>query len=257
MEQCLFDLSGQRALVTGASRGIGRAIAEGLASYGADVALVARSEEQLAAAARGIANATGRRVRVFPADLGDLDAIPGLFDVIVRQAGGVDILVNAAGTTFRGPSEDLELAQFDPVMALNLTCPLLLSQAMCRYCKAVGRPGRIINIASLLCHAARPTIAAYTSSKMALVGLTKTLAVEWARYNISVNAIAPGYIRTDLTAALQADPAFDRWVLSRTPLGRWGLPEDLVGVAVLLASEAGSFITGQVFYVDGGWSAAL
>jgi gluconate 5-dehydrogenase len=132
-----------------------------------------------------------------------------------------------------------------------------MSQAFCHHCKRTGKPGRVINIGSLMCDAARPTTAAYASSKAGLLMLTKTLAVEWAGYNINVNAIGPGYIVTELTVPLQADESFNKWVISKTPLGRWGQPEDIVGIAVLLASKAGDFITGQIIYVDGGWLALL
>jgi gluconate 5-dehydrogenase len=257
MKSRLFDLTGKRALVTGAGRGIGLALARGLAEHGADVALVARTRSQLKAAKEQIETETGRNVWTFSFDLANIDAIGGLFEQVVQAAGGVDILVNCAGTTVREPTEDASLESFDRVMEVNLTAVLLLSQSFCRHCKEAGTPGRIINIGSLACHAARPTIAAYACSKMGVLGLTRTLAVEWAQYGINVNAIGPGYIATDLTAPLQADDEFSRWVLSKTPLGRWGRPEDLVGTAVLLASRAGDFITGQIFYVDGGWTALV
>ncbi len=257
MECQRFDLTGKTALITGAGRGIGLAIARSLAEHGADVILVARSADQLNAASSEIEAATGRAARPFPYDLARLGDVKGLFDDAVRAAGGVDILVNCAGTTVRKPTEDLSLEDFRRVMDVNLTSALLLSQAFCRHCRSADKPGRIINIGSLACHAARPTIAPYTCSKMGLLGLTKTLAVEWAPYGINVNAIGPGYIATELTAPLRKDPEFDRWVLAKTPLGRWGTPEDLVGVAVLLASKAGDFITGQIFYVDGGWTALI
>lgn len=257
MECQRFDLTGKTALITGAGRGIGLAIARSLAEHGADVVLVARSADQLNAASSEIEAATGRAARPFPYDLARLGDVKGLFDDAVRAAGGVDILVNCAGTTVRKPTEDLSLEDFRRVMDVNLTSALLLSQAFCRHCRSADKPGRIINIGSLACHAARPTIAPYTCSKMGLLGLTKTLAVEWAPYGINVNAIGPGYIATELTAPLRKDPEFDRWVLAKTPLGRWGTPEDLVGVAVLLASKAGDFITGQIFYVDGGWTALI
>lgn len=243
--------------MTGAGRGIGFALARGLAGQGADVALVARTGSELEAAKEQIESETGRRAWVFPFDLANLDLIAGLFDKIVKAVGGIDVLVNCAGTTVREPTEDASLESFNHVMEVNLTSVLLLSQAFCKHRKEAGKPGRIINIGSLACHAARPTIAAYACSKMGLLGLTKTLAVEWAKYDINVNAIGPGYIATDLTAPLQADAEFNRWVLSKTPLGRWGRPEDLVGTAVLLASTAGDFITGQIFYVDGGWTALV
>jgi len=257
MENRLFDLTGRTALVTGAGRGIGLAIAKGLAGQGADVALVARTESQLGAAQEQIEMETGRKASVFPFDLADVKHVERLFGDVIRATEGVDILVNCAGTTVREPSEDASLESFSRVMDVNLTEVLLLCQAFCRHRKQVGKPGRIINIGSLACHAARPTIAAYACSKMGVLALTRTLAVEWAKYGINVNAIGPGYIATDLTAPLQADAQFSQWVLSKTPLNRWGRPEDLVGTAILLASKAGDFITGQIFYVDGGWTALV
>jgi gluconate 5-dehydrogenase len=257
MENGLFDLAGKTALVTGAGRGIGLAIAKGLAGQGADVALIARTQGQLEAAQGQIETGTGRKVWVFPFDLADVKHVHRLFGEVVRASGGVDILVNCAGTTVREPSEDASLESFNRVMDVNLTEVLLLCQAFCRQRKQEGKPGRIINIGSLACHAARPTIAAYACSKMGVLALTRTLAVEWAKYGINVNAIGPGYIATDLTAPLQADAQFSQWVLSKTPLNRWGRPEDLVGTAILLASRAGDFITGQIFYVDGGWTALV
>ncbi len=243
--------------MTGAGRGIGLAIARGLTGQGADVALIARTQSQLETAKKQIEGATGRKVWVFPFDLADVKDVHRLFAEVVRATGGVDILVNCAGTTVREPSEDASLESFNRVMDVNLTEVLLLCQAFCRHRKQVGKPGRIINIGSLACHAARPTIAAYACSKMGVLALTRTLAVEWAKYGINVNAIGPGYIATDLTAPLRADADFSRWVLSKTPLNRWGRPEDLVGAAILLASRAGDFITGQIFYVDGGWTALV
>jgi gluconate 5-dehydrogenase len=133
----------------------------------------------------------------------------------------------------------------------------LISQAFCRHRKQVAKPGKIINIGSLLCHAARATNAPYASSKGGLLMLTKSLAVEWAKYQINVNAIGPGYIQTELTKPLWTDQDFDKWVLSKTPLGRWGKPEDIVGTAIFLASPASDFVTGQIVYVDGGWLAML
>jgi len=253
----LFDLLGKRALVTGGSRGIGFAIATGLAQQGADVAIIARTEDHLKAAKQHIQGQTGKKVWTFPFDLADVGGIVKLFGHIAAETEGVDILVNCAGTTVRGPAEDIDLKVWNRVVELNLTSVLATCQAFCRHRKAVGKGGKIINIGSLMCHAARPTTAAYASSKAGLLMLTKTLAVEWAKYGINVNAIGPGYIATDLTAPLRADKDFSKWVLSKTPLGRWGQPEDLVGAAVLLASRAGDFITGQIIYIDGGWLALL
>ena len=257
MKNSLFDLSGKTALVTGGGRGIGFAIAKGLAGHGADIALIARTEEQLETAARQIRTETGRKVRTFSFDLQNLNAIEAKFEDITSATGGVDILVNCAGTTVRGPSEDIDLQSWNRVLETNLTAAFILSQAFCKHRKQAKRAGKIINIGSLTCQVARPTTAAYASSKGALLMLTKTLAVEWAGFNINVNAIGPGYIATELVEPLKADEDFNRWVLANTPLARWGEPGDLVGAAVLLASKAGDFITGQIIYVDGGWLALL
>ena len=257
MESSLFSLSGKTALVTGGGRGIGLALAKGLAEHGADVALVARTKEQLEAAASNIQAKTGRNAWTFPFDVENVEEIENLFESIIARTQGIDILVNCAGMTIRGPAEDVDLTTWNRVIQVNLTSVLMLSQAFCRHCKQAGKPGRIINIGSLTCHAARPTTAAYGSSKSGLLMLTKTLAVEWAKYNINVNLIGPGYIATEMTEPLWTNDEFNRWVMAKTPLARWGRPEDLVGTAVLLASRAGDFITGQIIYVDGGWLALL
>ncbi|HEX42368.1 MAG TPA: SDR family oxidoreductase [Phycisphaerales bacterium] len=252
----LFDLQGSTALVTGASRGIGGAIAMGLAQQGADVVLLARGTGPLEQARRQIETQTGRRVWVRAFDMGAVDAVESMFAGVVDEVGSVDILVNAAGTTVRGPSEDLPPDGWARVLDVNLTAVLRLCQAFCRHRKSAGG-GRIINIGSLMCDGARAGTAAYAASKGGLLMLTKTLAVEWARYGITANLIGPGYIRTELTKPLWTDNQFNQWVLSKTPANRWGEPEDLVGTAVLLASKAGAFITGQIIYVDGGWLAML
>ena len=257
MESKLFDLSAKTALVTGGSRGIGLAIAKGLAEHGADVAIVARTKEQLETAAGEIQAQTSRKAWSFTFDLGDSASIEDFFESVVSRTEGVDILVNCAGTTIRGQAEEVDLMTWNEVIEVNLTSAFMMSQAFCRHRRDSNRGGRIINIGSLTCHSARPTTAAYASSKGGLLMLTKTLAVEWAKYNINVNAIGPGYIATELTEPLWTDEEFDRWVLSKTPLARWGQPDDLVGTAVLLASKAGEFITGQIIYVDGGWLALL
>ena len=257
MESNLFNLSGKTALITGGGRGIGLAIAKGLAEHGADVAIVARTKEQIEAAARQIHADTGKNSWAFPYDLGDIEGIADFFESVIAETKGIDILVNCAGTTIRGPAEDVDLKTWNQVIEVNLTSAFVLSQAFCRHRKQEGKAGRIINIGSLTCHGARPTTAAYASSKGGLLMLTKTLAVEWAKYNINVNAIGPGYIATELTEPLRTDEDLNRWVLSKTPLARWGQPDDLIGTAVLLASRAGEFITGQIIYVDGGWLALL
>ncbi|MHC4241897.1 MAG: glucose 1-dehydrogenase [Planctomycetota bacterium] len=257
MESELFNLAGKTALVTGGNRGIGFAVAKGLAEHGADVVIIARTKEQLETAARQIQNDTGKKVSIYPFDLSDIKGIEALFDNIAAETKSIDILVNCAGTTIRGPSEDVDLETWNHVIEVNLSATFVLSQAFCRHRKLVEKAGRIINIGSLTCHGGRPTTAAYASSKGGLLSLTRTLAVEWAKYNINVNAIGPGYIATELTKPLVNNEEFNKWVLSKTPLGRWGKPEDLAGTAVMLASKAGDFITGQIINVDGGWLALL
>ena len=250
-------MSGKTALVTGGSRGIGFALAKGLAGHGADVAIIARDQRKLETARQQIQADTGKKVWVFSFDLGDTKAIEALFQNIIAETAGVDILVNCAGTTARAPAEGIDLNTWNQVIEVNLTAAFVISQAFCRHRRQAGKGGKIINIGSLMCHGARPTNVPYASSKGGLLMLTKSLAVEWAKYNINVNAVGPGYITTELTEPLWSDEDFNKWVLSKTPLARWGQPEDLVGTAVLLASSAGDFITGQIVYVDGGWLALL
>lgn len=253
----LFDLAGKRALVTGGSRGIGLAIAKGLAQSGADVAIIARDKERLKKAKEQIQKETNQKVWTFAFDLEDTKQIKRLFEDIIRETEEIDILVNCAGMTGRAKAEEIDLVTWEQVIRVNLTAALVMSQEFCRCRRQVGKGGKIINIGSLMCHGARPTTASYASSKGGLLMLTKSLAVEWAKYNINVNAIGPGFIATDLTAPLQADVDFNRWVTSKTLFGRWGQPDDLVGAAVFLASSASDFVAGQILYVDGGWLAGL
>ncbi|MHC4462792.1 MAG: SDR family oxidoreductase [Planctomycetota bacterium] len=257
MESGLFNLSGKTALITGGSRGIGLAVAKGLAQNGAEVAIIARDKGRLQAARQQIQGCSDKKVWTFSFDLENIKGIAGLFENIISETKEIDILVNCAGTTARAPAEDIDLEIWNQVMQVNLTAAFVISQAFCRHRKQVTKAGKIINIGSLMCHGARPTTAAYASSKGGLLMLTKSLAVEWAKYNINVNAIGPGFIATDLTAKLQADEDFNTWVLSKTPLERWGQPGDIVGAVVFLASSASDFVTGQIVYVDGGWLAAL
>ena len=169
----------------------------------------------------------------------------------------MDILVNVAGTIYRTDAVDFPIDQWQRILTLNLTVPFVLSQSFAQACIDGKHPGKIINIASLLSEAARPGIPAYTASKGGIKQLTMALAVEWAKYKINVNAIGPGYFETELTKPLVEDKEFTRWVEESTPLGRWGVPDELCGVAVFLASPASDFITGQTLYVDGGWLANL
>jgi len=257
MDNELFSLSGKTALVTGGSRGIGFAIAEGLARSGADVAIIARDKDRLEAAGKKIQADTGKKTQDFSFDLENTEGIKGLFENIISSVKEVDILVNCAGMVGRALAEDVELDGWNQVIKLNLTAAFVVSQCFCRHRKKLGKSGKIINIGSLMCSGARAMTSAYASSKAGLLMLTKSLAVEWAKYNINVNAIGPGYIATDLTAGLQADEDFNRWVLSKTPFGRWGRPKDITGTAVFLASSASDFVTGQIVYVDGGWLAMV
>ncbi len=257
MESNLFDLSGKTALITGGSRGIGLAVAKGLAQHGAKIILVARTPKGLKQAQKQIQADTNKQVWTFPFDFAQTERIGELFKDIVSEAKSIDILVNCAGITRRALAEDVNLNDWSQVIDINLTAVFVISQVFCQHRKQMRMGGKIINIGSLMCHAARPTNTAYASSKGGVLMLTKSLAVEWAKYNINVNAIGPGYIATDLTAPLQNDPNLNKWVLSKTPFGRWGQPNDLIGTAVFLASGASDFITGQIIYIDGGWLALL
>ncbi|MBO8131027.1 MAG: SDR family oxidoreductase [Candidatus Marinimicrobia bacterium] len=251
-----FRLDGKIAMVTGASRGLGRAIALGFAEAGADLVLVSRGKEALEETAKMV-NSVGKKAWVFPFDLFEIEVIPKWFEDVIKEVERIDILANIAGTIYREKAMDFPLEQWDRVLKLNLTTTFVLSQQFARHCIQDGRKGKIINIASLLSEAARASIPAYAASKGGIRQLTKALAVEWAKDGINVNAIGPGYFETELTKPLVEDEKFTEWVKLRTPLGRWGKPEELVGTAVFLASESSDFITGQVIYVDGGWLANL
>ncbi|NOY59444.1 MAG: SDR family oxidoreductase [Calditrichaeota bacterium] len=251
-----FSLNDKTALITGASRGLGKAIALAFADAGANVVLVSRSESTLLKVKKEIEQKEGR-ANIFPFDLFQVDEVGELFHRIRAETGHVDILVNVAGTIFRTDAVDFPLDQWQRILTLNLTVPFVLSQSFARACIDGKHPGKIINIASLLSEAARPGIPAYTASKGGIKQLTMALAVEWAKYKINVNAIGPGYFETELTKPLVDDKAFTRWVKESTPIGRWGLPDELTGAAVFLASAASDFITGQTIYVDGGWLANL
>ena len=251
----LFDLTGRRALVTGASMGIGLALARGLAGAGASLVLNARNPERLEAAAADLRK-TGATVETLAFDVTDARAVRAAVDRFEEEAGAIDILVNNAGMQHRAPLEDFPVEAFDRLMTTNLHSAFYVGQAAARHMIGRGR-GRIINIASVQAALARPGIAPYTASKGAIANLTKGMATDWARHGLNCNAIAPGYFDTPLNAALVADPAFCAWLEKRTPQGRWGRVEELVGAAVFLASDAASFVNGHVLYVDGGITASL
>ncbi len=250
-----FSLAGRRALVTGSSRGIGFAIANGLASAGADLIINGRDERALGEAAEKLA-AGGVRVRGLAFDVTSPDSVNEAIDFAEAEIGPIDILVNNAGTQFRASLEDFPDDRFAQLMATNLSSVFYVGKAVARSMIARGS-GRIINICSLMSGVARPTIAPYAASKAAVANLTRGMAVDWAKHGINVNGIAPGYFRTELNAALVENPEFNAWIEKRTPMGRWGEVSELAGAAVFLSSDAASFINGQILYVDGAFSATV
>jgi 2-deoxy-D-gluconate 3-dehydrogenase len=250
----LFRLDGKAALVTGASRGIGRAIAIGLAEAGADVALAARNAADLAGAAAEIL-ALGRRALVLPTDVARIEQIEAMVGSTLEGLGRLDILVNCAGIPGRKPTVELTEADYDRIYDLNIKAVTFCCAVAGRHFLA-QRAGSVINIGSLTTFLGFPGRALYAGTKGAVGQLTKTLAVEWGPSGVRVNALAPGWILTDLSRGALDDPAFRQKVLDRTPLGRIGQPDDLKGVAVFLASDASAFVTGQIVAVDGGYLAS-
>jgi 2-deoxy-D-gluconate 3-dehydrogenase len=247
-----FSLEGRLAVVTGARRGIGLAISEALAGAGADVVGISASLERDGGAAGRAVEASGRRFWPIQADLGRRDAVHELIDSLRALDRPVDILVNNAGAIHRAPAVDHSLAAWDELLEVNLSAPFMLAQALGSDMAARGS-GKIIFTASLLSFQGGINVSAYTASKHAIAGLTKALANEWARAGVNVNAVAPGYIETDNTQALRADPVRSRAILDRIPAGRWGQPRDIAGAVVFLASEASDYVNGTILAVDGGW----
>jgi 2-deoxy-D-gluconate 3-dehydrogenase len=246
-----FDLSGRVALVTGADRGLGQAIAIALAAAGADIAAAGRSDPE---ATEAQVRTLGRRFLRLEADLSSTEPIDRIVGETVGTLGGLDILVNNAGAIRRADATDFTEADWDLVMDTNLKSAFFLAQAAGRHMLGAGR-GKIINVASMLSFQGGVRVASYTASKSGLAGLTKLLANEWAGWGINVNAIAPGYFATDNTQALRQDEVRNRSILERIPAGRWGHPQDLGGAAVFLASDASNYVHGTVLAVDGGWLA--
>jgi len=253
----LFDLTGEVALITGGSRGLGLQIAEALGEMGAKLALTARKADELDAAVKHLA-AQGIEALACPCDLADPKAIGPLVDDVLKRYGRIDILVNNAGATWGAPSAEHPLEAWQKLLNLNLTAPFLLCQAVGKRVMIPARNGRIVNVASIAglrggrIKDALPTLG-YNTTKGGLVNFTRALATEWAEYNIRVNAIAPGFFPSKMTRATLAQHGED--IIARSPLNRIGGPEDLKGVAVLLASRASDFITGQIIAVDGGVTA--
>jgi 2-deoxy-D-gluconate 3-dehydrogenase len=246
-----FDLSGRVAVVTGANTGIGQGITLALAAAGADIAAVGRTPAEDTVEK---ATALGRRAIVVPADLSTIAPVGEVVERVVRELGGLDILVNNAGIIRRADAVDFTEEDWDAVVDTNLKSVFFLCQAAGRHMIARGR-GKIVNIASMLSFQGGIRVPSYTASKSGVAGLTKLLANEWAAKGVNVNAIAPGYIATNNTAALQADESRNRQILERIPAGRWGDPGDLGGAAVFLASGASDYVNGHILAVDGGWLA--
>lgn len=253
----LFDLTGRLALVTGSSRGIGAALARGLADAGATLVLHGRDPVALERARADAAALHGAdRVHAIAFDVTDEAAVLAGIEYIESTVGAIDVLVNNAGIQHRAALFDLALDDWDRVIRTNLTAAFLVGRAVARRMVPRGA-GKIINICSVQTDLARPTIGPYAAAKGGLRNLTRAMTAEWAGSGLQINAIAPGYISTEMTSSLVADPEFDGWIRGRTPAGRWGRPEELAGPVVWLASPASDFVNGQVVFVDGGMTVVV
>jgi gluconate 5-dehydrogenase len=252
----LFDLSGKTALVTGSSEGLGLAMARGLAAAGAAIILNGRDETKLANAAKSFADA-GQKVSTRPFDVADEGAVLAAFEHFDAEGVAIDILINNAGIQLRKPMVDLKTEEWRRVVDIHLTGSFQVGREAAQRMIARGRGGKIINIASLGSEVARPTISPYVAAKGGVRMLTRSMAAEWAGHDIQANAIGPGFIATEMNRALLDDPQFDAWVKGRTPSGRWGKPDDLIGVTLFLASHASDYVNGQTIYVDGGLLAVI
>jgi gluconate 5-dehydrogenase len=250
-----FDLTGRRALVTGSSRGLGFAMARALAGAGASIVLNARDSVALGAAAADLAE-TGADVVALAFDVTSPDSVGDAVDHCEAEIGPIDILINNAGVQIRGPLETFRHEDFERMMSTHVTATFSVSQAVAQGMIARGR-GKIINICSVLTDHARPSVAPYGAAKAAIANLTRGMAADWAGKGLNINAIAPGYFKTELNEALMADAEFNAWVEKRTPMGRWGEVEELGPAAVFLASDAASFVNGHILYVDGAFSAVV
>ncbi len=255
MTLSLFDLSGRTALITGSSRGLGRAIADGMAKAGARVVVNGTDAARVAMAVDEM-RASGHAVEGAAFDVTDEAAIVAAFERFDRTGIAIDILVNNAGIQMRKPLVEFSSADWRKVIETNLTSAFVIGRETAKRMIA-RKSGKIINIASLASELARPTIAPYTAAKAGIKNLTKSMAVEWAASGIQANAIGPGYMLTDMNQALMNNPDFNGWLMSRIPAKRWGRPDELVGAAIFLASSASDYVNGQTIYVDGGMLAAM
>jgi 2-deoxy-D-gluconate 3-dehydrogenase len=247
-----FRLDGRVAIVTGAARGLGQGLALGLAGAGADVALVDLLPLDGTVAS---VEALGRRAYRAVRDLHDLtpESAANLIAEVVAELGRLDVLVNNAGILRRAPALDVAADDWQAVLDINLSAPFYLSQAAARAWAAAGQPGKIINMASMLSFQGGLFAPSYTATKSAIAGLTRALANEWAPHGINVNALAPGYMATEMTGGIREDPVRSKSMLDRIPAGRWGTPEDVAGPVVFLASDAAAYVHGVILPVDGGW----
>jgi gluconate 5-dehydrogenase len=255
MSTSLFDLSGRTALVTGSSRGLGRAIAEGMARAGARLIINGTDPARVETAVAEFRSA-GHAAEGAAFDVTDEAAIVKAFEGLDAKGIAVDILVNNAGIQMRKPLVEFTTAEWRKVIETNLTSAFVIGREAARRMIARKR-GKIVNIASLASELARPTVGPYTAAKGGIKTLTKSMAVEWAASGIQANAIGPGYMATDMNQALIQNPDFNSWLMSRIPSKRWGRPDELVGAAIFLASAASDYVNGQVIYVDGGMLAAM
>ncbi len=252
----LFDLSGKRALVTGAVHGLGMAMAKGLGHAGAELIVNNNSADMLVEAKKEYEK-EGLKVHTYVFDVTDDKEVEKHIDLIENEVGPIDILINNAGIIKRVPMQDMETNDFEAVIDVNLVGPFIVSKYVGRKMIA-RRAGKIININSMMSELGRDTVSAYAASKGGLKMLTKNMATEWAKYNIQTNGIGPGYFATSQTAPIRVNGhPFNDFIISRTPAARWGDPEDLVGAAVFLASKASDFVNGQIIYVDGGILATI
>ncbi len=255
MSTTLFDLTGKRALITGSSQGIGFALARGLAAAGASIVLNGRTADKLMQAAETL-RGEGATVETLAFDATDHDAVRTAIDGFEADTGPIDILVNNAGMQHRTALEDFPADAFERLLQTNIASVFHVGQAVARHMIARGA-GKIVNICSVQSALARPGIAPYTATKGAVANLTKGMATDWAKHGLQCNGLAPGYFDTPLNKALVEDPKFTEWLSNRTPAGRWGKVEELVGACIFLSSEASSFVNGTVVYVDGGITASL
>lgn len=255
MSLSMFDLTGRRALVTGSSQGIGYALAKGLASVGASIVLNGRDPAKLGRAAQGL-RGEGGTVHQAAFDVTDHAACAAGVAQIESQVGPIDILINNAGMVGRAPLDQVPAKDFELLMMTNVNSVFNVGQAVAQNMIPRGR-GKIINICSVMTMLARPGVAPYTASKGAVANLTKGMATDWALHGLNVNGIAPGYFKTELTESLVKDAEFSGWLEKRTPAGRWGNVDELVGAAVFLSSDASTFVNGHVLFVDGGMTACV